>query len=176
MVTVVTPMPHYFKPLRRKIGAVTLLVACVCMGWWARGLWEVDMTFYPSDIQTLHIVYSSPSGIGWTAMHETIPRSGMPAKVITWDSFHAAGRSNGIYPFDWPHTHWGSRWFGVYAGTMFSESLPPSPPSLIEERTWIVQHWSIVIPLTLLSAYLLLSKPRVRENGPLSTSSDPILS
>ena len=30
---------------------------------------------------------------------------------------------------------------------------------------WIIPHWSIVLPLTLLSAYLLLWKPRPKTKG-----------
>jgi hypothetical protein len=33
-------------------------------------------------------------------------------------------------------------------------------------RYWIIPYWSIVIPLTLLSAWLLLSKPRKRDDPP----------
>ena len=36
---------------------------------------------------------------------------------------------------------------------------------MFEDYAWIIPYWSIVIPLTLLSAYLLLWKPRKRT-GP----------
>ena len=41
-----------------------------------------------------------------------------------------------------------------------------SPNVVSEDTVYDIPYWSIVIPLTLLSAYLLISKPRKLKSGP----------
>lgn len=154
-------MTEFFRDWRRNIGVITLMVALLGMGGWVRGLWAVDMFFYQSDWQTLHALYSSPAGFGWTALHERTPNrafGGLSVGMCSLEMMTAAGHSNWIHPFDWKHTDPSSQWSGIYAGTMYAES----PRSLVEERTWIVRYPSIVIPLTLVSFCLLV---RIRQKS-----------
>ena len=41
---------------------------------------------------------------------------------------------------------------------------------IVRTERWAAPYWSIVMPLTFLSAYLLLSKPRVRQPDSASES------
>ena len=51
-------------------------------------------------------------------------------------------------------------WAGFRYGEYGSSDMPPAPPCVEEIRIWIVPYGIITVPLTLVSAFLLLSKPR----------------
>lgn len=100
----------YFKPLRRKIGVVTLLLACVFVAAWVRSYDEesangVEFPFYDDRYNLLLL----PEGI-------------------------VLGK--------------------------FVLELEENQQVLVLHDFFVIPHWTIVIPLTLLSAWLLLSKPR----------------
>ena len=105
-------MPTYFKPLRRKIGVLTLVLACVLMAGWVRSLSIQDKELFNID-SLRNAIISSQGSIAW------------------------------------------ERWIGN--GRHESTSIA---------------YWSIVIPVTMLSAWLLLSKsrqkPAARKTVPLS--------
>lgn len=109
-------MGDYFKPLRRKIGVVTLVVACMFAATWVRGFVRCDLFNLPNqlaianDRKTLSLV--------------------KPRRM----------------PHGWGITNFSSQ-YRVWNGV---ELVP----------VFVVPYWSIVITLTLLSAWLLLSKPR----------------
>ena len=94
-------MGSYFKPLRRKVGVATLVVACVLMTAWVRK--SVNRTFYFS-------VELQDHGIEFSVANR----------------HHQAGRG------------WGYE-------NLMQLSIP---------------YWSVVIPLTVSSAYLLLAKSK----------------
>jgi len=103
-----------FEGWRRKAGVVTLVTACVLMGWWIRSLtshdfiviWELSITSECGEVLF---------GI----------RDVRFSKSPSWDTV----------PYEGAH-------YGLQSGQQFG----------------VVPYWLIVLPLTLLSAYLLLSK------------------
>lgn len=142
----------YFRPWRRKIGIVTLVVACVFAAGWVRSQNTVDgvgIRLYGE----MHDLCSAAGGVYW---------------------IYGAGIDDGqvrIYSHDIkldPESvlcHLSSRWITtkeLCGFVVFFEYWEER-----DELTAIkVPYWSIVIPLALLSAYLLLSKPEISKPKP----------
>jgi len=151
-------MPTYFKPLRRKIGVVTLVLACVVLVDWGRSRNTHD-TFYGSLFNQDFAVISDPEGIGLRlhlVREDRFKKSGFyatrPAAQERLFQLKPL-RQHGLR-FDHQEI--------ICGGVQFFRS----------ERwlTFKVDQVCIVIPLTLLSAWLLLSKPRA---GKLCSDSRP---
>lgn len=118
-------MREFFRPFRRTLGVLTLMVTCRFMALWVRSHSVVDLVTSPS-IAGLHVlIFSYPEGIDPGLTFE---------EPVTLLRSAAATSYLGIW-YAYPH-----------AG---AQTEGPRIP-----------HWSIVIPLTMLSAWLLLSKPR----------------
>ena len=137
-------MREFFKGWRRKVGCVTLVMACVFAVGWVRSLTRRD-TFDFGRVEIVSLESSLAVAI-W-------PRSNL--RLPQW--FTEDSRS--IDSVFGPH---GCRSRG--AG-FWSSGIADLQSTLIV----VAPYWSIVIPLTLLSAYLLLSKPRVAK----TTSAQP---
>ena len=154
-------MGAYFRPRCRKIGVVMLLVACVFLALWVRGQTSFDSVIVSGRGSYTTFQFSNlvMGGHGVLFMHcrnvdpKTAPRAGRssspnestPEKIQELGS----GRDafiNSVYgkTYGW----WQRRFCGVMIGG--ANSL---------WQVW-VSYWSIVILLTLLSAWLLLSKPQ----------------
>lgn len=107
-------MGSYFKPLRRKIGLISLALACVFSGAWVRScLYEDEI-----HINGRHFI-SSGGFFGETTILGTLNENGDPVNLLP---------------------------------------------------IWLIPYAMVVIPLLLLSAWLLLSKPRVK---PPATTPSP---
>ncbi|MEI8383777.1 MAG: hypothetical protein WCJ09_26925 [Planctomycetota bacterium] len=133
-------MGDFFHGWRRKAGCVTLVMACVVMAMWVRSHNMVDgITFSIGDRH--HAIGSMQHGIAW----------------FGWDLIHK--------------DEWGFQSHSVDELGFQSMSLS----MIVEEwnrsaqkaeanpNAWAIRYWSIVLPLTLLSAYLILWKPRKRK-------------
>ena len=138
-------IPTYLKPLRRKIGVVTLIVACVLMGGWLRSTLVKDhLTRDFGDGSTIHAVwYDGPCGAVARKGSSSSGRVQIRLLQSTVESIHG-----------WAAEGAGWAWYQLGFG-------------VIDERFegghlkgWFAHYWSIAIPMTLLSAWLLLSKPR----------------
>ncbi len=67
---------------------------------------------------------------------------------------HDNGTPTPFNPWKYQNVEWRTDWIGFHFG-----AANATAGSIRRVEFWIVPYWSIVIPLTLLSAYLLLSKP-----------------
>lgn len=139
-----TARPRYFKPLRRKIGLVTLALACVLAAGWVRsqylldtagfvrGIWRSDFTSQNGKLWLIYVTYDRPRESGFlidsTRIYVPQDLADLPARQSKLD-----------WRWDWIGFHFSS-------SAHFHNSIIP--------------YWAIVVPLTLLSAWLLLSKPR----------------
>lgn len=127
-------MSEFFQPFRRKLGMLVLVVTCVFMAAWIRSQTTIDV----------------------------IGRA--PGRVLSWDGSILVEAG----PFDWLSLDWQTyhdwegidaiferypffKWEWRFCGIRKSNHDPPY---------WVLPYGYIVIPLTLLSAWLLLSKPR----------------
>jgi hypothetical protein len=136
-------MGEYFKPWRRKVGVMTLLMAFVFMGLWMRSRLASDHVTLTTKSYQLITISSRLGILGCSWFDERIGlkfKFGWSADSITANS-KASPNSNLLYSWDTPAISTGGR--ELHRGVSFA-----------------IQFCVIVIPLTLLSAYLLLSNPR----------------
>lgn len=146
------PMPTYFKPLRRRIGVVTLVVACVFAAGWVRSLDRGD--FLSSQ---LGLSCSIAGGL----FHEFTTGATNPNSLFR---YHSAVMDDWIIdPYRNPK--WEHKWKWQLLGFGFSEYkymalMKTGDMGRVDLAFYRIPYWSMVIPLALVSAYLLLSKPR----------------
>lgn len=157
-------MHDFFRGWKRKAGVATLVMACVFMACWVRSdripdeviLAQtrgpfMDSAKFQSRKGILLLTYFDEEGIPLHWVRPYISR--YRRDVALDDSFHRKPR-------------WTFRACGFGVGTVpANESGWVHIPAT---TLWAIPHWSIILPLTLLSAYLLLSKPRATT--PMKTS------
>ncbi len=148
-------MGEFFKGWRRKIGIVTLLMACVFMAGWVRSLAMCDVFRFPTGQHTCDDVFFVDNTVVWRRNYED--QTEFVQKSLSWDrrpisDFHPAEEDRRI-PWIWRQCGfgWYERWQGWGIGKIKDDP---------RDTLWIIPYRVIVIPLTLLSAILLLSKPR----------------
>jgi hypothetical protein len=144
-------MGSYFKPLRRKIGLATLFAGLVISIWWVASFVTPTRDFpfsHPVEVR----MDNQRGVLAWAIV--TIERS--PARGYRAWNTAFTDIDVGVGSFRFSCMQANSTKFGV--GYLIL-SLP---------------HWSIVIPLTLLSAWLLLSKPHFpKAKSPVDPVSEP---
>lgn len=154
-------MPNYFKPLRRKIGVMTLVVACVFVAGWVRSLTEMHVLFRLNEVDT-HLLASVDGHISWERIWPIpTPRQSRwvyrKNRIVESEDPDDADKGLDIH---WQYTGFG---FDFRAFSML-ETAAPVPPYTQEFALWQIPYWSITFPLTLLSASLLLTS---RDRSPL---------
>jgi hypothetical protein len=119
------------------VGCVTLTMACVLMGVWLRSRFFRDSLNFPIGSRQ-YCVFSMASAIGWSGLDHS------NGGVLEWESEPIA------------HSEVDSE---------LSALLLNAQMDFLDQRLaiWLVSYWLLVLPLTLLSAYLILWKPRKRE-------------
>jgi hypothetical protein len=167
-------MRQFFRGWKRKVGVVTLVVACLLMVGWVRSLenWEsLHLTLLQgktavSSVEGRLVICRSPVNIHF-GMFEW----------ITLSTASVFGPGNGsLRPVDAStlfNVHQGNgneflwRWqfFGFDCGV-----IVPGSDSTLRIRYIFVPYWSVVVPLTLLSAYLLFSEPRPAKKTETATA------
>lgn len=159
-------MPTYFKPLRRKIGVATLVLACAFACWWVRSLSTVD-DLELAITRTQHLIAVSESG-RFTCSRRWY--SGKNSPPVFWNE-RSRWSSVAVNPVEFsplilkpidPLTAANkSEWFGfVVARGELSFLTEGDANNRMQSRSLSFPYCFAVIPLTLLSAWLLLSKPR----------------
>jgi len=141
-----------FKPWRRKIGVLTLVMACVFAAGWVRSLSVLNFLHRSAGLVSYMEFESSNGNLVWwsTSKHEFAnpPR-------LTWSIGDLQYRFQFIED---RHVRWSLKIWGFRIGEAY------------RRKVWVIPYWSIVIPLTLISAYLLLSKPRVAKPKAITKS------
>jgi hypothetical protein len=142
-------MGAYFKPWRRKRGVVTLVMACASMAAWMRSWVIADEFEIPMKNGRSHFFVAGDNWIGWVVQRDGDPviRLKKPIKMLT--------------PPKKKRMSWISR-RERYSDDQFAriQTNLDGSMSVVDNPNLFLPYWSIVIPLTLLSAYLLLSMPR----------------
>ena len=146
-------MREFFKPWRRKAGCVTLVMACVLMAAWIRGLFFLDFTIVGGvpDAKSEFTLGSSEEGIEWcrTTFLDSVSINHVS---INWHSIAHSMNLRTPREVRYPGYRMIRRWrilgFIVDEGDSVDCRI----------RDWVIPYWSIVLPLTLLSAWLLFSK------------------
>ena len=143
-------MGEFFHGWRRKAGLVTLMMACLLTVGWMRSRLTSDSVIIPSRDGCVGL-NSAIGGLRWGRWIGNSPFE------ITWSSAQVAIQEN--YPWGDMDVEWKREWAGFYFG---AASLT-NPPLHVEE--WIIPYWSLVLPLTLISVWLILGKPRKAKGG-----------
>ena len=123
-------MGDYFKGWRRKVGLLTLLLACVFMGGWVRAETVSDVVRFDFG-RRQHRAFTIRNRIHWASYESQCKYWDCPIAWATTD------------PFD----------FSIFF--TLSEITPVK-----EYRAWELPYLTAILPLTLLSFFLLLTKPR----------------
>ena len=152
-------MRELFKGWRRKTGIVTLGLACVFAAGWLRS----QQIFDDSVRNFGGYRYGIMSFDGMIKFGRTSEIKGFPS--VIWDSGKLSQLSgfevddNGARrPFDpWKSIEVDWRWdCGKFN---FGSGMMKWGTGNLKCESFIIPYWSIVLPLTALSAFLLLSKP-----------------
>lgn len=143
-------MPTYFKPLRRKIGVIALVMACVFAGGWVRSLKTRDNLVFPRP-KIQHAMASAAGVLRWTKyVNVGKPIFGANSEPVGDREDHDSFWKNRTV-----HWRWGALGFDFGSATDADGNLAKQH----EMVRWAIPYWSIVIPLTAISIWLLLSKP-----------------
>ena len=153
-------MGEYFRGWRRKIGLVTLSVACMLCVFWLRSDSTLDMLW---------------TGIGSKWLQSTVSIAFDSGPGMTQSSLSFRTKLKDDYPGFGPFFHWTTQSTKVAVrGPILDDKAPWRWRSkgfdigyqhiegrfAVDTFAVIVPHWSLVLPLTALSAWLLLSKQR----------------
>lgn len=154
-------MVSYFKPLRRKLGVVILALACVFAAAWMRSRFMYDLLWICNS-NTVFGVASMVGGLDFgTVMTIDEPDSwGWGANKLTVVDGKIVDPSGNLHDIDpWAFDNFDIEWRRDWAGFHFGVG------TVLNQRhvDYMIPYWAIVIPLTTISAWLLLSKPRPKK-------------
>lgn len=138
-------MGDYFKPWRRKIGVVMLFVTCMFASAWIRSYSVQDGLNIRVSDTTRYFFYSSIHGLVWENASGIDPKMNAAFPAILVSSQDANKNAVTLRNASMQMCRFGD----------FQFSGDDSVLIFV-----LIRYWTVVIPLTLLSAYLLLSKPR----------------
>jgi len=136
-------MHEFFQPVRRKLGVIVLALACGFMAAWVRSVTVYDRLFLHNGTRRADSIDSVDGQLGWGVRYFSSDQN----SAVTWkhDPFSAATLHDVIK----------IKWYGI---GFCDELVEPALSS--RGVLWFVPYGSIVLPLTLLSAWLLLGKRR----------------
>ena len=144
-------MWEFIRGWKRKVGIVTLLMACVVMVEWIRSMTNSTQFSIRTEKHACVGIRSANQVFGFFYWRFNDPS-------MNWDAYGHVEFV--VYPFaeqpglkNWPDGI--SRWRIGDFGWQDS-SIGPNH-RMVE---FIAPHWCIAVPLTLISLWLLLSKPR----------------
>ncbi|WP_157605441.1 hypothetical protein [Schlesneria paludicola] len=138
-------MREFFTGWKRKVGILTLVMACVFAGGWVRSTLVGDF-LTKSEMEVISI-----SGVF------IIRFAGSDAPVTMAYESAILDRAGSGLGYD---DEWDSLQFGFGRRTFPVMRIVNGVRSESTTVDFRIPYWSIVVPLTLLSIWLLLSKPR----------------
>jgi hypothetical protein len=139
-------MREFFRGWRRKVGCVTLVMACVFAVAWVRSFFIWDVLTFPVGRDASFEVLSSSDRF----LMSYVEHNG-----FLNEPFHTttSWRNQGVRPW-WDVAEFGS--------TTQAVSIPPAT-GMVKRLSVGSSQKALTIPLTLLSAYLILWKHRTRQ-------------
>ncbi len=157
-------MGDSFKGWRRKIGALTLVMAYVFAMGWVRSRYIEDRLFMRPTKSTLVLLKTNDAGYLFVVAHnsEEHIRQFVPGWTCrNAPHFHSEGLPEDDLDFS------DGSWHIWRCGFLVGESDDYCHLGIFSPAKYcIVPYWSFVIPLTLLSAYLLLTKSQPSKRVP----------
>lgn len=140
-------MKEFFNGWRQKVGCVTLVLACVLLIGWIRSYFVLDALLLRGG-KTLTNLSSAAGNIRVVMGRSHLPQH--PTSELLWGKSLKTEvgfeRPAFLPPFDWTFQIYGINWSSSRSLTILT----------------VAYSW-LVVPPTLLSAYLLLSRPRTAK-------------
>ncbi len=145
-------MRTFLKGWRRKTGSILLVMALVFMGGWIRSTRLAEGAVIQLGTST-HVLSSANGNFSWMRHAGRFPTS----DTITY-MWWPVQQQTVVHPFIDAEIEWQRRfrWNGFDVGEGHLAGL-----SLV---TWTIPYWSMAVPLTLLSACLILWKSRIAKD------------
>jgi hypothetical protein len=148
-------MQTFFHCWRRKAGCFTLVMACVLMIGWLRSIVVCDVIGIPISRTMEWHVASEDQQLFWT------PDPYAPS-LPHWSTIPLTkAKPDPFYVFIGVYWHW--RWLGFGFGQRTVDIAWDAPP-LPSATAIAVPYWSLVLPLTLLSGWLLVGSRKPTGN------------
>jgi hypothetical protein len=149
-------MKEFFHGWRRKAGVVTLVGALAFMVLWIRGIVVTEMFCTGTGNGLMyHSLVLGRNGIRW----ERNQSDGELGWMEGWTSHMPSWPNDPLHGYTVPTViEWRLQFGGFDFGRFHEQEYTAS---VVE--WWAIPYWSTVIPLTLLSAYLILWKARKRD-------------
>jgi hypothetical protein len=148
-------MAEFFKGWRRKLGIATLILACVFMAGWVRSQFtfdDLDIAFGDPFVDMAYTVRSTCNGIEFMRV-SGLPPAGEWSGLSNLAALDENRNTKYVSPRP-AQQETVRRW--DWAGFHFVDRRRMN----WRHDEYMIPYWSIVIPLTLISAFLLLTKPR----------------
>lgn len=162
-------MRDFFRSGKRKVGIVTLVLVCVLAAGWVRSLTILDRIELPADDQHFNLLllydgkveiesYAFKNTTEWTAAQmKQLKEAYRMITRYTWTPLRSQSvQSSSRTPF---LSGWDSniaKRSKLFTNTACERTIRSAP------------YWWFVSPLTLISTWLLLSKPRTCPSVPIS--------
>lgn len=153
-------MSTYFKPLRRKVGVATLMIACVLCLFWVRSFeLHEELLFVIRD--GVDVVASGAGTVGFAKL-TPVPDGFRKTPAIYSEPISATDN----HDFYWKQRNVQWRW--TWGGFDFGTGLVTNGTTAdkIQIDRWAIPYWAIILPMTLLSAWLLFSRHRASKLRP----------
>jgi hypothetical protein len=151
-------MWSYFRGWKRKFGVLMLIVACVLIAMWLRCQFVGFAFQFPSGA-VQHMFIAAPRGFAWKTEQEIDGAKNIVRFERRIMSFPIGPQSR-----IWPSSELLQKSCSSYlCGVHFVEGENPvASGGSVLERIVLIEHWVIVLPLSILSALCLLTKPRAK--------------
>lgn len=144
-------MREFLRPVRRKFGLIMLVMACVLMAGWARSQ-SIDDSYFVSHNSWTRLIESRSGSIRWT----TFDFPGVTNDDGTKFGSVPVRESD---PVEFVLRKYAPVTRMSFLGLSFSEG---NFFSISTVKRWVIPYSLIALPLTLLSAWLLIRKGRKR--------------
>jgi hypothetical protein len=145
----------YFKTFRRKIGVATLMIACVFAAGWVRSRSICEQIDYAYHSQGMVFINSGQGLFVCGRTHAKVAYY-FGEKMPAWSTMPEQNLESLVKEFGWK----------LYVGGFGIAASETRPAEIDGHYGIVVPYWSIVIPLTVISTWLLLSAPGTRTIGP----------
>ena len=150
-------MREFCRGWRRKVGLVTLAMVMLLMAGWMRSVVVWNRISVCSGQYTIHQFSSSGGRLGWERrendVYSNLPLVFFDSDVNSSDLFAYEKHPSDNY-FEWQFDS------GGFVCCKVTDDEGFVPFTLV-----IMPYWSLVLPLTLLSAWLILGKTRKATGG-----------
>lgn len=156
-------MRELVRGWKRKLGVLMLVLACLVMCAWMRSFFIADVIEYTTSSHSQD-EYQSVGGVlaWWTDIN--FDESATPFEAdppVRWNGgVSTTNFFSNHYQLDEMKMDWSINWPCIGIGK--------SPAAVVgngSRHLRIVPYWSIVLPLTLASAWLILSRPHIAKRG-----------